>query len=303
MRPGMTLRKIAKKNLAKIASTMPKGARQAIFAELARQFGIAGVQADGEYGRILSAVGDFAVFDVYACSGRWASHTNAVIEQFFVGTSGTYLDIGANIGLTLIPVARNRRVNCVAFEPDPTNFKNLQQNVRLNCEGSNVEIHNLALFNRTAELQFELAEGNFGDHRLRVVEAAPGAREQENRRTIVVSAVRLDDFMEVAHSPLAVKIDTQGAEPYVIEGGERLLSTSDLLIMEFSPYHIKHLGGDAKILIEFIKKNFEMASIAQREGSFGPDIGVRSLCNQLVDWISSPDLIYKRTYFDICLRK
>jgi FkbM family methyltransferase len=63
-----------------------------------------------------------------------------------------------------------------------------------------------------AQLSLALAEGNIGDHRLTIADV-PG------RRTVKVPAVPLDDFIDNATPPLAVKIDTQGAEPYVIAGG------------------------------------------------------------------------------------
>jgi hypothetical protein len=40
------------------------------------------------------------------------------------------------------------------------------------------------------------------------------------RRTVEVPAVPLDDFLDRVAEPLAVKIDTQGAEPFIISGGQ-----------------------------------------------------------------------------------
>ena len=63
----------------------------------------------------------------YASTGRWAEHTNELIGRFFDKAGrGTFLDIGANIGLTTIPVARRANVACHAFEPEPENFRNLR---------------------------------------------------------------------------------------------------------------------------------------------------------------------------------
>ena len=46
--------------------------------------------------------------------------------------------MGANIGMTVISVARNPLVRCVAFEPEPTNFANLFANIATNCPYRNV---------------------------------------------------------------------------------------------------------------------------------------------------------------------
>jgi FkbM family methyltransferase len=290
---------LAKRSLADAVSRLPIGARHAIFLRLARELGITGVSTLGEYGRILSAVGDLEVFDKYARTGQWASDTNSIIARFFAGKPGTYFDIGANIGLTTIPIARNLKVKCFAFEPDPTNFQNLRQNVLFNCEGQNVTLHNVALFNRFAELQFELAESNLGDHRLRLSVPSPGVFEEEKRRTISVSAVPLDEFLADANPPVAVKIDVQGAEPYVVEGGKAILSRADLLIIEFCPYLIRRLGGNAEIIIEFIKSNFVSGLVGVLQ--FGERMPINELCDRLRQfWEKSnhPD-----DWLDICLSK
>ena len=69
------------------------------------------------------------------------------LQAFFAPTGGTYLDIGANIGLMTVPFARDPRIRCLAFEPDPTNFGFLQRNIApRNAPASSAELHQVALF-------------------------------------------------------------------------------------------------------------------------------------------------------------
>jgi FkbM family methyltransferase len=64
---------------------------------------------------------------------------NSLFSNFFqANDGGTYLDIGANIGLTTIPIAQLPDVQCIAFEPAPENFRNVQANVRANCDPGKV---------------------------------------------------------------------------------------------------------------------------------------------------------------------
>ena len=45
--------------------------------------------------------------------------------------------------------------------------------------------------------------------------------------------VPLDDLLPILQSPIAVKIDTQGAEPFVVSGGHRVLAQTEPLLMEW----------------------------------------------------------------------
>ena len=101
----------------------------------------------------------------------------------FSEAGGAYLDTGASIGLTTLPVARNPLVNCFAFEPEPTNFANLQANVRRNALHQNAALHRLALLDRAGSVGFGLSDdGSLGDHWV-VTEGGGG------RRTMAVAAM------------------------------------------------------------------------------------------------------------------
>jgi FkbM family methyltransferase len=152
-----------------------------------------------------------------------------------------------------IPVARNPLVRCIAFEPEPFNFSFLKRNVARNAPDGSVEFHRIALYNSHALLPMAIAEENFGDHRLTITEV-PG------RRTIEVTAMPLDEFLDKISGPLAVKIDTQGAEPFIIAGGAQVLEKADLLVMEFCPYLMRQLGGDPEIPIGLVS-GFERVAI------------------------------------------
>ncbi|HET6239527.1 MAG TPA: FkbM family methyltransferase [Acetobacteraceae bacterium] len=53
---------------------------------------------------------------------------------------------------------------------------------------------------------------------------------------IRVQAVPLDDFFDKVTGPLAVKVDTQGAERFVIAGDTRIFTRACLIAMEFCPF-------------------------------------------------------------------
>ena len=183
----------------------------ALLSEVARRNGFSGLVVEGDCGTIRGSIDDEAAIRRYARDGHWAPHENARFVQLFATQGGTYLDVGANIGLTLIPVARNAAVDCVAFEPNPDNFRLLRENVAINCNFQNVTLHNLALFDKAGVMQMELSEGHSGDHRLRVG-ANVDLMSESTRRDIEVRAVRLDSILTAPpRRPFGVKVDTQGA--------------------------------------------------------------------------------------------
>jgi len=219
------------------------GGIEALSARLLRRLKIVEIGADGDRGIIASTWNDQAALLEYAATGTFAPTVMQTMLDFFGDASGTYMDVGANIGLTTIPLARNPRIHCLAFEPEPVNFGYLRWNVARNAEAASIELHHMALFDKRGTMSMALANENLGDHRLTHGGVA-------GRRTIQVPTVPLDDFLDRVAGPLAVKVDTQGAEPFVIAGGRKVFARAGLIAMEFCPYLMRQLGGDPGAVID-----------------------------------------------------
>jgi FkbM family methyltransferase len=260
---------VLKAVLRRIAAQAPWGARYALLdgcldgtrlsdiaAHVLPRLRFSEVAADGDRGTIASSSADNMVIVEYAQTGTFAPGVTEALQAFFAPTGGTYLDIGANIGLMTVPFARDPRIRCLAFEPDPTNFGFLQRNIARNAPASSAELHQVALFKERTTLSLALADGNLGDHRV-TLSGVPG------RRNVDVRGVPLDDFSDRVERPLAVKIDTQGAEPFIIAGGQNVLAEAGLLAMEFCPYLMRQLGGDLEAPIALISS---FSSVAVMRG-------------------------------------
>jgi FkbM family methyltransferase len=268
------LRKLATTLLVRGVRALPAGAKAAIFDELAeersafraagylaRRAGITGFVAEGDAGVIRGALDDNWVLRPYAKNGFWSPHQISLFKSAFADHGGTYLDIGANIGLTVIPVAQNSQVICHAFEPEPTNFRYLCENVAVNCRAGNVKLHNLAVHDQNVSLPFEIAVGHSGDHRISMTNAK-GEQGEHNRQKIIVAAKRLDEVVTDLPEPIAVKIDVQGAEPFVLSGGRNTISRAILLDLEFWPYSMRRMGADINAVISFLVDHFSEGSIS-----------------------------------------
>jgi len=254
---------LAKRVIRYSVRKMPVRAKLAVLRELCSVLKIVDLSVRGEYGVLSQSPADrSAILLTYAMTGQWAPETNERLVAFFAGKSGTYIDIGANIGCTTIPVAQNENVDCIALEPDPSNFNYLTLNVATNCGHGNVKLYQLAAFKERKMLQFELSSDNMGDHRIRLADApgriADGQFNEQNRRTIHVEAVAIDDFIDAKREPVAVKIDAQGAEPFIVEGGSKLMARAHLLIMEIWPYGIARMGGSLEPIDRLLRDSFDL---------------------------------------------
>ena len=157
----------------------------------------------------------------------------------------TLLDVGANIGtIGIFGVSRGYFNKCIAFEPEPNNFKLLKQNVLLNDLGEKFELRNVALSNqRDGTLDFELSKDNYGDHRVRF-HNQPGKYRESDRKVISVSVNTLDlNLVDVNVDDCLLFMDTQGFEGHVLSGAKNLIQKGVPIVMEFWPYGLKRADG------------------------------------------------------------
>src|ERR1700676_3126707 len=311
----MSLRTLAKNVLICSVRAFPARVKRIIFEELAKssdgnfriagyiakKAGLTGFVAEGDSGIIRGALDDEAALAKYARDGIWSPNQSSLFKCLFAQYGGTYLDIGANIGLTLIPMSQKSNVACYAFESDPTNFRNLSENVSVNCRANNVQLLNVALYNKDTIVPFEISERHSGDNRLSLTVSA-GKLGEHSRKRVLVSAKRLDDVIDNAAKPIAAKIDVQGAEPFVIEGGHKTLSQAQLLSLEFWPYSILRMGGNIDGVITFLTENFQEGSISigdiDQQISWQPIGLISSLLHEFCQ--KSTD---QYSYLDVIVRK
>jgi FkbM family methyltransferase len=246
--------------------------RYATLSELAGQFNIIAFKARGEYGVLQSSASDLCLLPVYGNTGQWAPRINNLLKDFFARRGGgTYVDIGANIGLTTIPVARDPRVRCLAIEPEPVNYSHLLANVATNCAHGNVETLQAAVFSTRGTLPLELCSDNIGDNRLRLSDM-PGQWHEDERPTVKVAAVPLDEIAPKLDGALAIKIDTQGAEPFIFEGGPKTLACAGLIVMEFWPYGMARMDANPESIITFLENHFDLGGFAEGETGVIPPL-------------------------------
>lgn len=186
------------------------------------------------------------------------------IAEKLVTPGGCVVDIGANIGYYTLLCARRAGPagQVYAFEPEPENFSLLQQNVRRNGY-NNVQLENAAVSNTTGNLNLFISQENHGDHRVY-------ASETDERRTVSIRAVRLDDYF--ADDPPLIdllKMDIQGAEGRALEGMKTLLQCRPprAILTEFWPLGLRRAGTNASDMLRLLESmGYQLAHLDERRG-------------------------------------
>jgi len=134
-----------------------------------------------------------------------------------VTAQSTVIDVGANVGLVTIPLAL-ATARVIAVEPLPQNIEQLRGNVRRNDLTNVVVVEAAAGAADGTAVLHSAADPAFGSLHEVVKYRAAGDLE--------VTLRSLDSLWEELGRPVVglVKIDVEGAEVEVLEGGRELLS-------------------------------------------------------------------------------
>lgn len=126
---------------------------------------------------------------------------------------GIFLDVGANVGVHIIGTCSKYK-KIIGIEPYPPLADRLEQMLDINSI-ENVEIKELALSDTNGVNQFEIPDkSNLGTGKL-----VGGQFQSCKNDCIQIQTITGDDLAASEQLPfIAVKIDTEGAEKFVIKG-------------------------------------------------------------------------------------
>lgn len=175
-----------------------------------------------------------------ALKGKWDDTALNVVTQF--STEGTiYIDIGANIGLTCIPIA-NLDYKTIAFEPNPIALELLTKNVALNSP-TNFYLFPFAVSSNSEELErlkIFVPKGNIGASSTNS-QWSPGVDELSIFSVPIVSLQAAMDLLFPNNSVknfnnVIIKLDIEGYEDTAMKGSESLISQlRPVVIFENNP--------------------------------------------------------------------
>jgi len=149
------------------------------------------------------------------------------------------LIVGAHIGSLAIPISRLCK-EVVAIEANPYTYSLLQKNISLN-EVSNCQALNIAASNKNETIQFLLNRSNSGGSK-RVPLNKEYMYYYDNPKEISVDAYNLDEYIKRDDFDMII-MDIEGSEYFALQGMQKILSNTELLMIEFLPHHLRNVSG------------------------------------------------------------
>jgi FkbM family methyltransferase len=172
------------------------------------------------------------------------------------------IDIGANIGYFTLLLAKlvGTTGKVFAFEPEPSNFSLLNENIKLN-KYNNVITEQKGVADSNNVMKFFLAND-------RTMHSLHKSKYHHNE--MMIDVVKLDDYfkdLDFITKIKFIKIDAEGSEFNVLKGMKEILKRNNTvkLLIEFIPEHLIKAGIDPKEVIEFLRKrNFEIFFVNEK---------------------------------------
>ena len=154
---------------------------------------------------------------------------------------GPVHDVGANVGLVGIRVARLVAADVEYFEPVPANCARLRDNVTRNGLDTS-RVHEVALADTRAAARMRVERGAETGNAV-----LTGSMELGSgfATPLEVRTDRLDDFLAAAGMPppSVVKLDIEGAEALYLRGGARTIAASrPVIVGEFNRNLMPNFG-------------------------------------------------------------
>lgn len=174
--------------------------------------------------------------------GYWENWITKVFRQE-LKPNMTVIDVGANIGYYTLMAANivGPKGKVISFEANPETHDILFRNIHINGYLERVTTLNKAVYLKSTSLEFNVLEkyqGSCSIFNLDFVEK----HFLDKVKKIQVEAISLDEYIPQGNRVDFIKIDAEGAEPYILLGAERILNQNKdiILMMEWAPHMLNH---------------------------------------------------------------
>lgn len=148
------------------------------------------------------------------------------------------LDIGANIGIYTLH-ALNAGCNVYSYEPTPSVYKILKDNIGINGfePTGRAHVFNFAVSDSEGEIEFNIFDASGHNSMF-------SNGSINNTDIVKVKTISLDKHLETLGRIDVVKIDVEGAEALVLQGMKRIITQNpDIkIILEFAPSNLIRAG-------------------------------------------------------------
>jgi FkbM family methyltransferase len=158
----------------------------------------------------------------------------------------TFLDVGANLGHYSLLLSGIKNCKSISIEPVPKTFQQLLKQIKLNNLETFIEPINVGASNCDGELYFSTDKGTMD----RIV-------REDYKNSVRVPVLSLDSIVS-NREPIAIKIDVEGYEKHVLDGGSTILNKDKLkvLILELNRSGEKFGISDEELYSKVIDLGF-----------------------------------------------
>jgi len=176
------------------------------------------------------------------------------------------IDIGANIGITTVAIARKigEGGKLYSFEPVPEYFDTLRKNLSSN-RLENVKVYELAVTDQVGTLNFY--QKGFSS----------GIIFEEGAEKIEASTTTVDRFLseEKIERIDLIHMDCEGSELLVLKGARESLRKNKVRIFcEIHHDSLKRLGQSVQHIVRYLQElGYEVHSVSLDDLSMGSDFG------------------------------
>lgn len=203
---------------------------------------------------IIIANGDLGPLKIDLRSFEWEYFSNRSYDcdlmqrcLSLVNVDEVCVDVGANIGFWTIALARNiqkkgGKGRVVAFEPHPTNFKRLVENIEISGLGKYITACNLGLSDSDSSKQLVMREDFRNGSATGNASISVSKEYDKNFNSITVNVVTADKYFSTItldNKIGFIKVDIEGHEDFFLRGAQQVLKHNrPTIMMEINlPYY------------------------------------------------------------------
>jgi FkbM family methyltransferase len=187
---------------------------------------------------------DNSVNRIRILARREAAQLSLLLKYLKFHKTDHFFDIGANVGAYAIMASEAGVPEVFAFEAAPSSFAELELNVQL--RNAAVICQQLALSDREGSVDFVDAGPLSGVSRI-----AATTDNSANYPLIKVAARRLDDCFQICNTEFFAKIDVEGHERHVLNGGREFFHANKGVIQ------VELLTADSLTMVERFMKDLD----------------------------------------------
>lgn len=218
-------------------------------------------------GYVLVPEGDVATIAMLAEDGAIESGTRKFIEGFLI-SGDTFVDIGAHIGLHSIAAAKvvGKYGKIMSFEPTPSTFECLKENIELNGFHNVIHPKPHAVSGGEGVRPFVVRKNST----LNSLFGEPWLNQGAEKAVLEVETVSLATAMKDLNKIALIKIDAEGSEFEIVNGGKSWLREfPDVgLVVEFGPSNFLAAGVKPSDFLDLLDSlEFEYKVIDELTGA------------------------------------